>query len=161
MRHAKAEPIASSDHERRLTGRGHSDAAEAGQWACSVGLVPDHVFVSSAARAVETWRDFAEAAGIDLDVEPEPALFSAGTDAAIEVLRTAPADASTVMLVGHNPTMEQLVHLLDDGSAEPEVFTEISTGFPTSAIAVLEVEGEWADLDVAGARITDFHVGRS
>jgi phosphohistidine phosphatase len=160
MRHAKAEPMASTDHERRLTARGQRDAAEAGRWARSVGLLPDHAFVSSAARAVQTWTAFADAAGIDLDVDPDPALFSAGTDAATEVLRTAPADASTVMIVGHNPTMEQLVHLLDDGTADPAVFSEVSAGFPTSAIAVLEVEGDWADLDVAGARITDFHVDR-
>ena len=66
----------------------------------------------------------------------------------------------TVMVVGHNPTMAHLVHLLDDGSAEPDAFAEISAGFPTSALAVLEVSGPWTDLDIAGARISGFHVGR-
>jgi phosphohistidine phosphatase len=160
LRHAKAEAVAASDHARRLTHRGHRDAAEAGRWARSAGYLPDHAFVSTAARAEETWSDFRDAADLDLEPDLDPSLYPAGTDAALEVLRTAPAGATTVMVVGHNPTVEHLVHLLDDGSAAPDAFAEISAGFPTSALAVLEVIGEWADLDLAGARIVDFHVGR-
>lgn len=160
MRHAKAEAVAASDHERRLTSRGTQDAAEAGEWARSAGVLPDHAFVSPAARAHETWSAFSTAAELDVEPQLEPALYSAGPDGAIEVLRTAPVAARTVMVVGHNPTMAQLVHLLDDGGADPAAFAEIMAGFPTCAVAVLEVSGEWGDLEVAGARITDFHVGR-
>jgi len=161
MRHAKAEPVAASDHARRLALRGIRDAAEAGRWARAEGLLPDHAFVSTAARAHETWTAFREGAGLDLEPELEAGLYSAGPDAALAVLRSAPGHASTVMIVGHNPTMAHLVHLLDDGSAEPAAFAEISTGFPTSAIAVLEVASEWAQLEVAAARIAGFHVGRA
>jgi phosphohistidine phosphatase len=160
MRHAKAEPVAESDHARRLTGRGHRDAAAAGAWARTAGVLPDHAFVSTAARAHETWEDFGVGAELDLEPELDSSLYSAGSDAALVVLRSAPADARTVMIVGHNPTMEQLVHLLDDGTADPDVFAEITGGFPTSALAVLEVADAWAELDLAGARITGFHVGR-
>jgi phosphohistidine phosphatase len=160
LRHAKAEAVAASDHARRLTHRGHRDAAEVGRWARSAGYLPDHAFVSTAARAEETWSGFRYAADLDLEPELDASLYSAGSDAALEVLRSAPAAATTVMIVGHNPTMEQLVHLLDDGSAAPDAFTEISAGFPTCALAVLEVAGEWSGLDLAGARIVDFHVGR-
>jgi len=160
MRHAKAEAAAASDHERRLTSRGARDAAEAGEWARSAGVLPDHVFVSSAVRAHETWSAFSAAA--DLDVVPalEAGLYAAGPDGAIEVLRTAPAEAGTVMVVGHNPTMAQLVHLLDDGHADPDAFEVVGADFPTSAVAVLEVTGPWSALDLAGARIVDAHVGR-
>ena len=160
MRHAKAEAVARSDHERRLTVRGSRDAAEAGQWARTAGVLPVHAFVSTAARARDTWDAFADGAGIGLEPAFDPAIYSAGTDSTIEVLRTAPADAGVVMIVGHNPTMAHLVHLLDDGSADPVAFAEISAGFPTCAVAVLEVAGEWSALEIAGARIADFHVGR-
>jgi phosphohistidine phosphatase len=160
MRHAKAEAVAPSDHQRSLTGRGHRDAADAGRWARATGVLPDHAFVSTAARAHETWESFAAAAELDVRPDLDSALYSAGPDTAIAVLRTAPADASTVMIVGHNPTMAHLVHLLDDGSADPEAFAEISAGFPTSAVAVLDVPTAWSSLDLAGARITAFHVGR-
>jgi phosphohistidine phosphatase len=160
MRHAKAEAVAASDHARRLVDRGRRDAADAGSWARSEGVLPDHVFVSTAARAHETWSAFREAAGLVLEPELDAGLYSAGPDSALEVLRTAPGDAMTVMVVGHNPTMAHLVHLLDDGGAEPTAFAEISAGFPTAAVAVLEVAGEWAELEVAVARIARFHVGR-
>jgi phosphohistidine phosphatase len=160
MRHSKAEAAAASDHARRLTKRGAADAAEAGTWARSAGVLPDHVFVSSAARTRETWAAFAATAGLDDEPEFDPGLYPAGTDAALEIVRTAPAEAQTVMVIGHNPTMAHLVHLLDDGSADPDAFAEISTGFPTSAIAVLEVAADWADLAFGAARITAMHVGR-
>jgi len=160
MRHAKAEAVAPSDHQRSLTSRGHRDAAEAGHWARAAGVLPDHAFVSTAARAHETWESFAAAAELDVRPDLDSALYSAGPDTAMAVLRTAPADASTVMIVGHNPTMAHLVHLLDDGSADPEAFAEVSAGFPTSAVAVLEVPSPWSSLEIAGARISGFHVGR-
>lgn len=161
MRHAKAEAVAASDHQRRLTERGVRDAAEVGRWARSAGFLPGHAFVSTAARAHETWMAFSSGAELDLDPELDAGLYSAGPDAALEVLRTAPGDARTVMVVGHNPTMAHLVHLLDDGRADPAAFADISAGFPTSAVAVLEVQGEWIDLEIAGARIAAAHVGRS
>src|SRR3954451_22940279 len=109
MRHAKAEAVAPTDHSRRLVHRGVRDAEEAGRWARSEGLLPDHVFVSTATRAVETWSAFREAAGLDVEAELDGGLYPAGPDGAIGLLRTAPADARTVMVVGHNPTMAQLV----------------------------------------------------
>ncbi|MBW8750971.1 MAG: histidine phosphatase family protein, partial [Propionibacteriales bacterium] len=151
---------AASDHDRRLTQRGTLDAAEAGEWARSAGVLPDHACVSTAARAHETWSAFSAAADLDVVPELEPALYSAGPDAAIEILRTAPAAARTLMIVGHNPTMAQLVHLLDDGGADPTTFAEIAAGLPTCAVAVLEVPGEWSGLEIGCARITAFHVGR-
>lgn len=160
MRHAKAEPFAVSDHDRELLPRGVADAAAAGGWARDEGVVPDHVVVSSAARTQGTWASFASTCGGSPEVLTDRSLYAAGTDAAFEILRTVPADAVTVMLVGHNPTMASLVHLLDDGGAPPDVFAQIVAGYPTSALTVLEVTGDWSDLDVAGARIVKFHVGR-
>jgi phosphohistidine phosphatase len=159
MRHAKAEPVAATDHARRLAARGRRDAEEAGRWARAEGVLPDHAFVSTAARAHETWSAFRLGAGLDLDAELDGGLYSAGPDSAMEVLRTAPAAAATVMIVGHNPTVAHLVHLLDDGDADPGAFAALSAGFPTSALAVLEVDGTWAGLDVATARVAAFHVG--
>ena len=160
LRHAKAEPFASNDHERVLTDRGHRDAEEAGEWARGAGLAPDYAVVSSAARTKGTWSSFS--AGAELDLEPviDRSLYGAGTDSALEIINAAPAHASTVLLIGHNPTMAYRVHLLDDGGADAGLFARVSEGFPTSALAVLDVPCTWSDLDVGGARITGFHVGR-
>jgi len=160
LRHAKAEAFSSSDHERVLTGRGHRDAEQAGEWAREAGLAPDHAVVSSAARTRGTWSSFAAGAGLDLDPVIDRSLYGAGTDGALEIINAAPPTARTVLLIGHNPTMAYLVHLLDDGGADADLFARVSEGFPTSALAVLDVPCAWSDLDVAGARITGFHVGR-
>ena len=160
LRHAKAEPVAASDHERVLTPRGVADAAAAGAWAAAQGHLPDYVVVSSAARTQGTWASFSAAAAITPEVVVDRSLYAAGTDGALEILRTVPEGARSVMLVGHNPTMAYLVHLLDDGEADSEAFAQIGAGYPTSALAVLDVPGAWAEIDVASARITDFHVGR-
>lgn len=159
MRHAKAEPVAATDHARRLAARGRLDAQEAGRWARAEGVLPDHAFVSTAARTHETWEAFCLGADLDLDPELDGALYAAGPDSAIELLRTAPEASATVMVVGHNPTMAHLVHLLDDGGADPVAFVQVAAGFPTSAVAVLEVAGAWSDLEMASARIVGFHVG--
>ena len=135
LRHAKAEPIAASDHDRLLTERGHRDAEEAGSWLREIGVLPDHAVVSSAARTRGTWASFAAGAGLDLEPTIDRGLYAAGTDAALEIICTAPAEAQKQLLIGHNPTMAHLVHLLDDGGADPEIFAKVSEGFPTSALA--------------------------
>jgi phosphohistidine phosphatase len=161
MRHAKAEQLAPTDHERALAPRGCEDAADAGRWAATQGLVPDHAVVSTASRTRTTWECLAEAGGFDCEPVLDRALYSAGTDAALEIVRAIPAGARCAVLVGHNPTMASLVHLLDDGGADPQLFARISEGYPTAALTVLHVPGDWADLDLGGARITAFHVGRA
>jgi phosphohistidine phosphatase len=158
MRHARSEAVAGSDHARRLTDRGRRDAAEAGRWARSEGLLPEHVVVSDAVRTSESWAMFRESAGLDVAAELDPGLYAAGPESALAVLRTVPAEVRTAMIVGHNPTMAQLVHLLDDGTADPDAFRELSAGFPTGAVAVLELAGDWADLGVATARLTAVHL---
>lgn len=160
MRHAKAEQVAASDHERVLAPRGVGDAADAGRWAAREGFVPDHVVVSSAARTLGTWASFSDAAGLDLEPDVDRSLYAAGTDGALEIVRAVPPEARSVLLIGHNPTMHYLVHLLDDGEAEPDLFSQVASEYPTSAIAVLDVRTSWADLDVGEARISAFHVGR-
>ncbi len=160
MRHAKAEAFAPTDHERVLTDRGVADATAAGRWARENGVLPQRVLVSSAARTRETWDAFSEAAGCHAETVVDPGIYTAGTDAALEILRTVDDEVDRLMIVGHNPTMASLVLMLDDGGADPEVFERLASGYPTSAMAVLEIDGSWADLDVAGARIRDVHVGR-
>lgn len=160
MRHAKAESFASEDHERVLTDRGRRDAVEAGSWLAGRDDAPDHVMVSTAARTRGTWDAVAAGSRAEATVDAEAALYTAEPETALEILRGAPADARSLMLIGHNPTVAYLVHLLDSGDGDPEAFRRLAEGYPTAAVTVLEVEGEWADLTEGGARILAFHVGQ-
>lgn len=159
MRHAKAEPAAADDHSRRLTDRGRLDAAEAGSWLAQQGIVPDHAKVSAAARTVETWQAVADGSGSAAVADFTDALYTAGPESALAVLRTAPDGARVLIYIGHNPTAAYLAHLLDDGRADPVAFSAMSRGYPTAALTVLSYDGSWADLASGMARITGFHVG--
>jgi phosphohistidine phosphatase len=161
VRHSKAEQSGDTDHARRLLDRGRDDAGSVGRWLAGQGVVPDHVLVSAAPRARETWEAIAAGAGWDVEPVFDEGLYTAGTDTALDLLRQAPPDAATVVVVGHNPTMGHLAQLLDDGGGDPDASSEMASGFPTSAVAVFEYDGAWADLEVTSARLVAFHVGRA
>lgn len=161
MRHAKAEASAPSDIERRLTDRGHADADEAGAWLAQRELSPDDALVSSAARTTQTWEDIATAAGWDLEVaQYVDALYAAGPDATLDLVRDTDDVVSTLVVVGHNPTIGLLAQMLDDGDGDEEAGNAMVSGFPTSAVAVYSFDGDWSDLEEAGATLDAFHVGR-
>jgi len=102
----------------------------------------------------------ASGAGWDLQPSVDEGLYTAGTDTALDLLRGSPAEARVLVVVGHNPTMAHLAQLLDDGEGDPEASTAMAAGFPTSAVAVFEYDGAWADLELTSARLVAFHVGR-
>lgn len=161
MRHSKAESWGESDESRVLEPRGRDDAEAAGRWLAERGFVPDHALVSTAARTRETWQVVAETAGWRSEPDFDAGLYAAGPEAALDLIRAVPAQATDVIVVGHNPTVAYLAQLLDDGAGDSEAAERMATGFPTSALAVLAVDGPWAELELAGATLVDFHVGRA
>jgi len=160
MRHAKAEQAGATDFERHLSQRGHADAAEAGRWLAARGVEPELALVSAAVRTQETWDSLVEGAGWDLDPELDEGLYSAGTQAALDLLRDVDDGITSVIMVGHNPTMASLAAVLDDGEGDEEAGNELAMGYPTSALTVFEYDGRWSDLDEASASVVAFHVGR-
>jgi len=129
VRHAKAERgEESADHDRRLTARGRAAAAEAGQWLASSVPAPDEVWCSSAARAVQTW----EAIARSWDA-PEPTvdrdLYLAGPRDVAE--RLASSTGATTVVVGHNPTLEQVLAKV----------TGEQHGMRPGAVAVVDLDG--------------------
>lgn len=159
IRHAKAEPYAATDVERVLAERGRAEARLLGQWLAGEGVVPDAAYVSYAARTRETWDVVAGGAGWTLQPEYDAQLYGTDEDGVLDLLRTAPEDARTVVVVGHNPTMAVLVQLLDDGEGAASGAVDLGS-FPTSTAAVFEVDGSWADLAPMGGRLRAFHVAR-
>jgi phosphohistidine phosphatase len=107
VRHAKAESgEEGADHDRRLTSRGQTTAIEAGRWLATVVPAPEAVWCSSATRAVQTW----EAMAPSLDA-PDPTvdrgLYLAGPRDVVERLAASPG--ATTVVVGHNPTVEEVL----------------------------------------------------
>jgi phosphohistidine phosphatase len=160
VRHSKAEQSGETDHTRPLADVGRSDAQAAGRWLAGEDVVPDHAVVSAAPRARESWDGLAAGAGWSVEPTLDEGLYSAGPDTALDLIRSTPPEASVLVVVGHNPTIAQLAQLLDDGEGDPDASNAMASGFPTSAVAVFEYDGAWADLDVTSARLVAFHVGR-
>lgn len=161
IRHADAEPAALTDYERHLTAKGRDDATEAGHWLADVVAPPLQGVVSGATRARQTWSALMAGAGWDPPVAYERSLFTAGPDTALDLLRQTSDEVTTLVAVGHNPTMAYLAQLLDDGDGEAGAVERMATGFPTCSVAVFACETAWSMLDAGGCRLIAFHVGRA
>jgi phosphohistidine phosphatase len=152
LRHAKTETDAPSgrDQDRRLDERGHRDAAEIGAWIGTHPPFPDHVMVSPAVRAVQTW-DIAWEAMREQAPKPQielmPELYGAETTQLLLSIRMASAtDPKRLMLVGHNPGMHELALALTGGGnkASREALLD---NLPTSGLAILDFEtDDWNDV---------------
>ena len=159
MRHAKAEATAPSDHARALAARGRADAGEAGRWLREQGFVPDAALVSDAVRTQQTWEAVASGAGWDCEPDYSEGLYAAGADSAFDLVRETDPAVTSLLVVGHNPTMAYLAELLDDGDGDDDASNGMITrGFPTSALSVFDVAGPWSDLGPGTGRLSAFHV---
>jgi phosphohistidine phosphatase len=161
MRHARAEPGGEIDFARELAQRGWDDALEAGRWLAGSGFLPTAALVSAARRATATWLALAEGGSFDADPSYSESLYAGGPETVLDLVRETSDQQGSLVVVGHNPTMAYLAQLLDDGSGDPDAAAEMATGFPAGALAWFQLEGTWTDLDLAGARLVGFHVGRS
>lgn len=118
LRHAKAETLAANDRSRGLTERGREECAELRAWLAEQGVTPDRVLVSSAVRTQQTW----DLAGVGQgEVVVEDRLYQAGPDEVRELMAELPADVATLVVVGHNPTLEDLAWELDEGDHARDV----------------------------------------
>ena len=125
------------DHDRPLTKRGRSAAKQMGKWLQDHDLVPDHVLTSTACRAFETAALTADAAKYRNELEPISELYHAEPDELIAVLSRVPDQFNRVLIVGHNPGLEEWL---------AELIGRTET-FPTAALAHLELKiNSWADL---------------
>jgi phosphohistidine phosphatase len=140
LRHAKSSwtSDALGDHERPLNRRGVRNAPRMGSLLEEQNLVPDLIISSDAVRARMTAEAVVKTSGYAAEIVFDPRLYLASPDDIIAVLRSTPsADARTVMIVGHNPGLEDLVAQLTGEERE----------LPTAALAVISLPLErWNDL---------------
>jgi phosphohistidine phosphatase len=155
LRHAKSDwdGDAPSDYARPLAKRGKKDAPRVGAWLYREGLVPDLVVSSPAERARETAH--AVCKGVDYKrkaITWDEAIYEGGLTALLGVLARVPADAKTVLLVGHNPGLEELlIHLVGDDLDEGDGGKLL----PTAALARLEMPDDWSVLGPGCAQLVN------
>ena len=142
LRHAKSswnDPQL-DDHERPLNERGRRDGPRMGKLVQEYGLIPDIVISSDAVRARLTAEAVAAAARYVGEIVLDPHLYLASPADILSLLRTVRENAETVMIIGHNPGLEELVEQLTDERHD----------LPTAALAhiVLEID-QWRDLTLS------------
>jgi phosphohistidine phosphatase len=138
FRHGKAEAESASgeDFDRRLAPRGHRESAQMGAILADLGLKPDLVLASPAARTRETWAA-AEPSFPNAKAQFDPHLYHADSGTIRHVAQKAGKGVGTVMVVGHNPGLQELaVRLLQEGSSPPSLISRVQGRFPTAAAAV-------------------------
>src|SRR3970040_1513796 len=114
LRHAKSSwnDPALDDHERPLNKRGRRDGPRMGELVREYGLIPDIVIASDAVRAQLTAETVADAARYAGEILLDRHLYMAGPADIVSLLQTVRENAETVMIVGHNPGLEELVEQL-------------------------------------------------
>jgi len=154
LRHAKsAWPDDVADSERPLAKRGRRDAPAAGRWLRERELAPEVALVSSARRAVETFELMAAELTNRPLVTVTDAAYGASVGDLLDLVRGLAADVVSALVVGHNPGIGRLADVLDEGE-------ESTREFPTSALAVFDVDGSWSEVDPGTVRLVAFAVPR-
>ena len=148
LRHAHAEPAAAGqhDHARGLSDTGRAEAQAAGDWLREHGLRPDRVLCSDATRTRET---LAVLGDIGAGEVYEDASIYEGSPGTLVALADANRDAERLLLVGHNPGLEQLAALMHSGQ------TGDYRGMPPGGIAVLKLPAD-ANIEPGIATLTQF-----
>jgi phosphohistidine phosphatase len=162
LRHAKSDyPAGVADRDRPLAPRGVREAGLAGDWLRAHAPAIDAVLCSTAARARETLARTL----IDAPVDYVDRLYDATPDTVIEEINGVPSrfdtEVQTLLVIGHEPALSQVALGLATTEGSNKTAAEnISTKFPTSAIAVLRTAQPWDQLALSGAALVTFHVPR-
>jgi phosphohistidine phosphatase len=138
LRHGKAESDSDSgdDFDRRLAPQGVRESAEMGAQLADMGFRPDVALVSPAARARGTW-EAACGAFPAAETRFDDDLYHAESGVIRRVAEAAGQACATVMVVGHNPGLQELtLQLLIEGSAPASLVARAQRNFPTAAAAV-------------------------
>lgn len=153
MRHAKSDWISGDgdDFSRPLSDRGIRDARQMGRWLLDSAYVPDSILSSPSQRTRQTLALMADGMALDLAARTEwlDELYHASVTTLRGVLRGL-GSRPAVMVLGHNPGLEELLASL---VADDRAIANHAKRFPTAAIYVLEVAGEWGDLKPGCAHI--------
>ena len=152
LRHGKSDwSTGLEDFHRPLVSRGRVGSRKMGAWIRCQDLLPDTVLSSPAERARMTTVHTCKAMGVSLDaVRWDERLYEASVEEHLAALADCPQTAQVVMLVGHNPGLEELVEYLAAGEVAIPADGKLLT---TSALAQLETTGDWQDLTRGCARI--------
>ena len=148
LRHAKSNwaDATIADIERPLEPRGRKAARRMGSYLVSEGLLPDLILCSPAQRARETLAFVQDRFEKDRPIRIEKALYNATHAQIMRVLQTADHTAGCVMIIAHNPGMENLARVLAK-AGNKKARRRMLVKYPTTALAVIRTRAaDWQSL---------------
>jgi len=157
FRHAKSDwsDARARDFDRPLNARGRKGARLMGEYVRDHDYRFERVIASPAVRVAETIEEATKAFGRSFPVEWDRRIYLASSATLLDLVRGIEGDPASVLMVGHNPGLEDLIFDLvpDDGSSP--LRDEVEIKFPTATFAVLEIPvDKWADVVERSAKLT-------
>jgi phosphohistidine phosphatase len=158
FRHAKSDwsDARARDFDRPLNERGKRGARAMGEYIRDTGRTFDRMIASPAVRAAETVEESSKAWKCTFKIEWDRRIYLASSATLIDLLKELSGDPKSVLMIGHNPGLEDLIFDLvpDDGSSPLREVVEEK--FPTATFAVMELDvDDWADVSEGCARLVE------
>jgi phosphohistidine phosphatase len=163
LRHAKSDrsSLGTRDRDRPLDGRGKAAAPRIGAYMALHDLMPDRVLCSPARRTHDTWSLVAGAFAKPPAIEFDDRLYDASADTILDVVRKTGADIHSLLVIGHNPGLQDLAGLLI-ASGDVEARERLREKFPTAALLVIDFAfDDWRKLHRRAGRLDRFVTPRS
>jgi phosphohistidine phosphatase len=158
LRHAKSgdDGSVARDFDRPLNAKGRRAARAIGRHMRDAGLRFDAVIASPAVRVRETLEEVADGYGSDIVPDWEQRLYLAPVDELIDAVHATPDDAASLLLIGHNPGLEQLVLALVPASGDV-ARGKVEEKYPTASLAEISLDiDRWADVAPGIGRLARF-----
>jgi len=155
FRHAKSDwhDARARDFDRPLNERGRKGAVVMGRHIVDHGVRWQRVLASPAVRAAQTIELAEAATGSGIPVEWDRRIYLASSRTLLDVLREQPDRTERLMMVGHNPGLEDLIFDLVPDDPADKLRAQVEIKFPTAAFAVLEFDVDrWEEIDDRSAR---------
>ena len=160
LRHAKSswDDPHLADHDRPLAPRGQRATRKLAEHIRRTGIAPDLVLCSTARRATETLAAIMGGFERAPEVGFEEELYHASAEELVARLREVPAPLPSVLLIGHNPSIQSAALLL--AREDESLVARLRDGMPTGALATLELAGEWSEIATGTGHLVSVVVPR-
>ena len=159
LRHAKSgwdDPVA-RDFDRPLNDRGETAAKLIGTWLKSANTAFDHVIASPAVRVIETLDHISIGYGERIAPVWERKIYLASSATLMDILREANDEHDHILMVGHNPGMEDLVLDLVPDTSSDALREAVYEKYPTASYAQISLNIEsWSDIARGGGKLDIF-----
>ena len=149
VRHAKSswDSFAVQDHDRPLNNRGEKDSIFMGKKLLSLGCNPQQIITSSAKRARITAENIAKELSVD-NIVIKNELYESLEDTYLKIIHEIDNSFDNVMLVGHNPTLTNIINIFT---------SDFIYNVPTTGIFKIEFDtNNWKDVDFDSGKLKEF-----